>query len=81
MVFDSATGYKPELSDFEMLYTEGCYGISGSPLNYHLDILPESSFTRKTLLDKCHENPILARAMGFTARLMLICDLILHIER
>ena len=81
MVFDSATGYKPELSDFEMLYTEGCYGISGSPLNYHLDILPGISFTRKTLLDKCHANQILARAMGFTARLMLICDLILHIER
>lgn len=81
MVFDSATGYKPELSDFEMLYSEGSYGISGSPLNYHLDILPEISFTRKTLLEKCHQNPILARAMCFTARVMLICDLILHCER
>lgn len=81
MVFDSATGYKPELSDFEMLYTEGSYGISGSPLNYHLDILPEITFTRKTLLDKCHENPLLARAMCFTARLMLICDLIHKCER
>lgn len=78
MVFDSATGYKPELSDFEMLYSEGSYGISGSPLNYHLDILPEVTFTRKTLLDKCHENPLLARAMSFTARVMLICDLITH---
>lgn len=81
MVFDSATGYKPELSDFEMLYSSGSYGISGSPMNYHLDILPEITFTRKTLLDKCHENPILARAMGFTARVMLICDLIYHCEK
>lgn len=81
MVFDSATGYKPELSDFEMLYTENAYGISGSPLNYHLDILPEISFTRKTLLDKCHSNPLLARALCFTARVMLICDLILHCDK
>lgn len=81
MVFDSATGYKPELSDFEMLYSVGSYGISGSPMSYHLDILPEITFTRKTLLDKCHENPILARAMSFTARIMLICDLINHTDR
>lgn len=81
MVFDSATGYKPELSDFEMLYTENAYGISGSPLNYHLDILPEVTFTRKTLLDKCHSNPLLARALSFTARVMLICDLIHHCDK
>jgi hypothetical protein len=76
MVFDGDTGYKPELTDFEILYSEGCYGIKGSPLNYHLSILPEISFTRKTLLEKCHENPLLARALSFTTRLYLISKVI-----
>lgn len=76
MVFDYETGYKPELSDFELLYSEGGYGISGSPLSYHLDILPEITFTRKTLLQKCEENPILARALSFTTRLYLVSKLI-----
>lgn len=72
MVFDSATGYKPELTDFEILYSENQYGIKGSPMSYRLSILPEITFTRKTLLNKCHENPLLARAMGFTTRYLLI---------
>ena len=76
MVFDSATGYKPELTDFELLYSEGGYGIEGNPMNYHLAILPEISFTKKTLLDKCHENPILARALSFTARLYLVSKIV-----
>ena len=78
MVFDSATGYKPELTDFEILYTEEQYGIAGSPVNYHLCILPEVTFTRKTLLQKCYENTLLARAMCFTTRLLLIHEIILH---
>lgn len=72
MVFDGETGYKPELTDFEILYTEGLYGVKGNPMNYHLSILPEISFTRKTLLQKCHENPLLARALCFTTRLFLL---------
>jgi hypothetical protein len=72
MVFDTATGYKPELSDFEMLYGEQQYGLAGSPQAYYLKILPEITFSRKTLLDKCHEEPILARAMSFTARAFLV---------
>ena len=78
MVFDSATGYKPELTDFEVLYSEGGYGIEGSPLSYYLSILPEVKFTRKTLLDKCHENPLLARALCFTTRLYLVSKVLNH---
>lgn len=80
MVFDSATGYKPELTDFEILYSEGGYGIEGSPLSYYLSILPEVKFTRKTLLDKCHENPLLARALCFTTRLYLVSKVLNHEE-
>ena len=76
MVFDGNTGYKPELTDFEILYTEGLYGIKGSPLSYHLAVLPEITFTRKTLLEKCHENPLLARALSFTTRLYLVSKII-----
>src|SRR5574344_1687668 len=78
MVFDSATGYKPELSDFENLYENETYGLEGSPLSYKLSVLPEITFTRKTLLDKCHSNPLLARALSFTARLQLITKFVLH---
>lgn len=78
MVFDSVTGYKPELTDFEILYSEGGYGIEGSPLSYKLSILPEISFTRKTLMQQCHENPILARALSFTTRLYLINKFVLN---
>ena len=80
MVFDSDTGYKPELSDFELLYSVGQYGISGSPMGYWLDILPEIKFTRKNLLDLCHFQPILARALCFTTRLFLICTHVLRIK-
>lgn len=80
MVFDSDTGYKPELTDFEILYTEGNYGVVGSPLAYKLAILPEVTFTRKTLLSKCHENPLLARALCFTTRLYLLSKFVLNEE-
>ena len=76
MVFSSDDGYMPELTDFELLYSEGGYGIKGSPLNYHLAVLPEVTFTKKTLLDQCHENPLLARALSFTTRLYLISKVI-----
>lgn len=78
MVFDSATGYKPELTDFEILYEEGQWGISGNPMGMYLDILPEIKFTRKTLMDLCHKDPILARALSFTTRLYLISKVLLH---
>lgn len=77
MVFDSATGYKPELTDFEILY-EGQWGFSGSPMSMYLDILPEIKFTRKTLMRLCHSDPILARALSFTTRLYLINKVILR---
>ena len=76
MIFDGETGYKPELTDFEILYSEGLYGIKGNPMNYHLSMLPEISFTRKNLLQKCHENPLLARALCFTTRLFLMSKFI-----
>lgn len=78
MIFDSATGYKPELTDFEILYSEGSYGLTGSPLAYKLAVLPEVTFTRKTLLEKCHQIPLLARALSFTTRLYLLNKFILH---
>lgn len=76
MVFSSDDGYMPELTDFEILCSEGMYGIKGSPLNYHLAVLPEITFTKKTLLNKCYENPILARALSFTTRLYLVCKIV-----
>jgi hypothetical protein len=78
MVFDARSGYKPELSDFEYLFKDS-YGIEGSPARLYLSILPELTFTRKTLYNKCKDNPLLSRAIKFTSKLKMIYDLILSI--
>lgn len=79
MVFDYKTGYRPELSDFEYI-AAAKYGFSGSPMAYRLDIYPEISFTRKTLLDKCKTDEMFARSLSFTARNKMIYDMILMKE-
>ena len=76
-VFDKRTGYRPELSDFEYLLSKS-FGIGGSPMSMYLLILPEIKFTRKTLLDKCEEIPILSRAISFTAKYHMGNDVIIH---
>jgi len=66
-VFDKRTGFRPELSDFEYLYTNKV-GVEGSPAAMFMSILPEIKFTRRNLIAKCHEYPILSRAISFTAK-------------
>lgn len=75
MVFDQRTGHRPELSDWEYIYNAS-YGIGGSPARYFLKILPEITFTRKGLYDACLDNPLLARALSFTARCKMVTDVI-----
>lgn len=79
MVFDKRKGYIPELSDWEYLYTNK-YGFSGSPSSYRLDILPEISFTRKSLYNICKTNYLFSRALAFTAQYKMIMDLVLIYE-
>jgi hypothetical protein len=67
MVFNKATGYHPELSDFEYLF-QTRYGIQGAT-KFCFDVLPEISFTRKNLLEVLDEYPATARALAFTARI------------
>ena len=76
MVMDKNSGYRPELSDFEHLYANN-YGFKGSGIGISLDILPEIKFSRSTLLEKCHKNPELARALQFTAKMHIINTLLL----
>lgn len=66
MVFEKLNGYNPKLSDFEYLW-QNKYGFTGVG-KMVLDVLPEISFTRKTLLDTMEEHPALARALSFTTR-------------
>jgi RecA/RadA recombinase len=79
MIFNSETGYEPLLSDFHYLYMKN-YGINGSPIKQYMKILPEIQFTRKTLLEKAKEHPILARAIQFTAKTKMIYDIVLGSE-
>ena len=76
-VFDKRTGYRPELSDIEYLLGKK-FGIGGSPMAMYLEILPEIKFTRKNLLDKCLEYPILSRAISFTAKYHMGNDVIIQ---
>lgn len=76
-VFDKRTGYRHELSDFELLFQRK-FGISGSPLSMYMTILPEIKFTRKTLVNKCEEYPLLARAINFTAKYCLGNEMVVH---
>lgn len=80
MVIDKKTGYRPELSDFEYLYSVG-FGIGGAGASMYMLILPEVKFSRKTLLAKCKEYPELARAIEFTAKYYIINNLILGVLR
>jgi len=75
-VFDKRTGYRPELSDFEYLLAKK-FGIEGSPMSMYITILPEIKFTRKNLIDKCLENPILSRAISFVAKYHMGNDVII----
>ncbi len=79
MVIDKNTGYRPELSDFEYLYSVG-FGIGGAGASMYMLILPEVKFSRKTLYQKCKEYPELARAIEFTAKYYIINNLILKIH-
>ena len=76
IVFDKRTGFRPELTDFEYLFTVK-FGLSGSPAAMYLDILPEIKFTRKNLLNKCREEPLLSRAIAFTAKYHLSNEMII----
>lgn len=76
MVFDLNRGYMPELSDMEYLYQKK-FGIDGS-IKMSLDVLPEVSFTRRTLLQTIEEYPQLARAIQFTAKYHASMDMLYH---
>lgn len=76
MVMDKREGYKPELSDFEYLYTQN-YGFQGAGVGISLTILPEIKFSRKNLEEKCRQHPELARALQFTAKMLIVHTLLL----
>jgi hypothetical protein len=76
-VVDKRKGFCPELSDFEFLFNKKVH-IQGSPMSMNLTILPEVKFTRKSLYEKCRENPILRRALNFTVQYEMGNDYVLQ---
>lgn len=76
-IFDRRTGFRFELSDFEYLFQKKV-GFSGSPMSTYMTILPEIKFTRKNLVDKCEEFPLLPRAINFTAKYFMANELVLN---
>lgn len=78
MFFDNKNGYQHDLSDFESIISAK-YGISGSGY-YSLDVLPEITFTTKSLRKTCIENPLLLRAIQFTIKFKYCCEVFDGIE-
>lgn len=75
MVLSAAMGYMPELSDFELI-TEEKYGVNGIG-SYSLTVLPELGNIKKSnCYEKCLENPLLARAIQFTAKTYLVYSMV-----
>lgn len=72
MFFDPKKGYQRDLCDFENIFAAK-YGIQGSGF-YTLDILPEIRFTTRSLKEDCMNNPLLARAIQFTAKFKTCCE-------
>jgi hypothetical protein len=67
MIFNKASGYHPELSDFEYLF-QTRYGLQGTA-KFAFDVLPEVQFSRKNLIETMDEYPAVSRALAFTARI------------
>lgn len=76
-IFDRRTGFRHELSDFEYLFQKK-FGIQGSPMSMYMTILPEIKFTRKNLIDKCVEFPLLARVISFTTKYHIGNEIIIN---
>lgn len=70
IVVSQIDGVMPSLTEFHYL-REFCkyYGMSGSNINYSLDLLPDLKLTRPTVRQKIDENADLRRALNITAEL------------
>lgn len=69
-VYSQSQGYLPRLTQWEDIWNEGQYGISGTLTNYALDMMPEVKLTRTTVRDLIDSNEELARALEITADLL-----------
>ncbi len=69
IIVSQREGVLPSLSEFHYLKTCERFGISGTLIHYHLDMLPDVALSRTTVREKIKESPELRRALNITAEL------------
>lgn len=70
IVVSQKDGVLPSLTEFHYIKENGRFGIEGSNISYHLDLLPDVSLSRTTIREKLDTNPMLRRAVNITAELL-----------
>ena len=69
IIVSQREGVLPSLSEFHYLKSCERFGLSGTLIHYHLDLLPDVALTRTTVREKIKELPELRRALNITAEL------------
>lgn len=72
VVVSQSRGVLPTLTEFHYIRSCDYFGLTGSKVNYHLDLLPEVNLSRTSIRQKIETEPLLARAMNITAELCQI---------
>lgn len=70
LVVSQKDGVLPSLTEFHYIKENGRFGLEGSNISYHLDLLPDVSLSRTTIREKLDTNPKLRRAVNITAELL-----------
>ena len=72
IVISQIEGVLPELTEFHHIKTADRYGMSGTNVTYHLDILPDINISRTTIRNKIENNPEFCRALNITSEMCQI---------
>ena len=72
LVVSQKEGLLPHLTQFHYIKSNNRFGITGSNINYSLDIYPKLNLSRTTVRDKIDNDPKLRRALEITSELSQI---------
>ena len=70
LVVSQNEGVLPSLTEFHYIKSNDRFGIDGSMVHYHLDILPDISLSRTTVRTRIDMYPKLRRALNITSELL-----------
>ena len=71
-IVSQTEGILGSLTEFHKIKAEGRYGLTGSNIKYHLDIMPEVTLSRPTIRSLLDNDAKLRRAVNITSELLQI---------